>query len=138
MRTTSYQEILQVAVDHDGLSIGKLLTDDADRLRDFISLSLPIAWEVENWPELMRMEQRWFRDFYAAGTTYAGPTATAAVEVFYPPAGKYFQSLHSGNTGNAPVENSAHWAECQPEYSADDWVTTTAYVVGNQVRNPAD
>lgn len=144
MRTTSYQEILQVAVDHDGLSIGKLLTDDADRFRDFVSLALPIAWELENWPELLRMEERWFREFYAVGTTYGAPSASAAVEVFYPPAGKYYQSLHSGNTGNAPAtgalftENAAHWAECQTEYSGDDWVTLTAYAVGDQVRNPDD
>jgi hypothetical protein len=139
LRTTSYQEILQVTVGHDGLPIGRLLAEDQARIRDFVSLALPVAWESENWPELMRMEQRWFRAFYSSATTYA-----AGAEVFFVATGKYYQSLHSANTGNDPatgstlVENSAHWAECQPDYSADAWVTGTVYSVGDQVQNTAD
>jgi hypothetical protein len=141
MRRFDYQGLLQVTVGHDGMTLGRLLVDDAARLRDFISLSLPIAWEMESWPELMRMEERWFRAFYDPALTYAAPTLIAAVEVFFPPACKYFQSLHAGNTGNAPatgaalLENSAHWAESALDYGADDWASGVAYVVGNQVRN---
>jgi hypothetical protein len=66
------------------------------------------------------------------------------VEVFYPPTGKYYQSLHSANLGNAPAvgsplaENSAHWAESARTYSGDDWASAVNYVVGTRVRNPAD
>lgn len=144
MRRTDYQGLLQITVGHDGMTLGRLLVDDAARLRDFITLSLPIAWEMESWPELMRLEERWFRAFYDAAVTYAAPSLTAAVEVFYPLAGKYYQSLHAANLGNTPatgadlLENSAHWAVCATTYGASYWATLTAYALGDKVRNPAN
>ena len=144
MRTISYEELLGLIVGFDGLPVTKLLTEDSSRIRDFVSLSLSIAWEMESWPELMRCEQRWFRADWSASTTYGAPTSTTPVEVYYPVSGKYYQSLHGTNLNNAPAtgsplaENSAHWAECETAYTADDWAAGEVYAVGDQVRNPAD
>lgn len=112
---------------------------------EYINQHVRFGWHFDWWPEWTLTEQRWYRASWDASTAYAAPTSTSAVEVFYFPAQKYYQSLHGTNTGNSPatlagsgtyVENSAHWAECGGIYAADDWTANTAYAVGTRVVNP--
>lgn len=143
MRTVSYAEILQTVVSHDGQTLARLQGEDQTKFRDFANLLLPVAWEMESWPELMRVEERWFRAFWASATAYTAPSTTSATEVYYGPARKYYQALRA-STGQAPAtvsgttitENSAYWAECKSSYSGSDWADATAYVAGDIVRNP--
>ncbi len=145
MRTVSFQEVLQTAVGQDGQLLTDLQGADFKKLREFANLMLPVAWEMESWPELMRSEQRWFRAFWAVGTAYSAPTSSAAVEVYYPPARRYYQALRASTgeepatiSGSTVTENSAYWAECKSEYSGNDWADATVYAVGTIVRNPDD
>lgn len=135
MLTIAYSHLLREVCALAGLAYDDLGTTDWAMLRSLADRRLAMAWEMERWPDLMRVEKRFFRAAWLAGTTYA-----AGDERYYTPAGKYFQSLRSSNTGNAPAtgsdygtENSAYWAECRTSYSASPWVTGTDYAVGDQV-----
>ena len=68
--------------------------------------------DAPEWPGITRVEQRAFRAFYAAATTYAAPTATTAVEVYDPDSDGYWQSVRASNTGNSPASSPAYWAAC--------------------------
>lgn len=141
MRTVNYSDILRGSAGLAGMNYvpGDAASDigvqDFRLFRTFHDRRLQAAWEIHRWPDLCPVEQRYYRQLWAVGTTYA-----ATDERFDLASGKYFQSLHATNLGNAPtiagVENSAHWAECKNGYSATDWLTGTAYVVGNQVKDP--
>lgn len=147
MRHVSYQTIIRAA---EALFLGTrddLDTPTSDVLNTHFDRWARQLWEAHYWPEWTVAEQRQFRPTWLIGTTYGEPTATAAVEHFHVRSGKYFQSLRSGNLGNEPadandVENSAYWAECQGEYSGDDWATGRVFTVTNGsatiVRNPED
>ena len=144
MRRVTYKSVLGKA---GSLWTGESVptTEDAATLNVFINQRAAEHWESFWWPELTPSEERQFRANWASGTTYGAPSATSAVEVYYPKAQKYYQSLHSSNTGNAPAtgtdlaENSAHWAECAPEYSEDvEWATGVVFTVGLITKNPDD
>jgi hypothetical protein len=119
-------------------------SDDSASLNKFIRKWAREAWEKYFWPELTPIEKRQFRDDWSSATTYGAPTATAAVEVYYPKTQKYYQSLRGSNTNNAPAtgaaltENSAWWAESDASYSGNDWAASTVYAVGNRVLNTTD
>jgi len=138
MRRVTYKSVLQAASVRLSGDIDPS-TLDADTLELFINRWARFAWEKFFWPELTLIEKRQFRDDWAIGSTYGAPSATAAVEVYYPKAKKYYQSLRGSNTGNAPAtgsaltENSAYWAEAKSAYSGDDWAASTAYTVGKIV-----
>lgn len=114
--------------------------------RDLINEALANAWEMESWPELILTEERFFRDSYDAAATYAAPTATSAVEVWWPPANRYYQTLRAVPAGQVPAtvtgstvtENSAYWAECASSYSGNTWSTGAVFTVGKKTLNPSD
>jgi len=111
-------------------------------IRGSLDRGLQRLWEAEQWPEVVRTQKRRYRLDWDSGTTYAASTGTAAVEVYFPPTGTYFQSLKGTNLNNAPAtqsgttwsENSAWWALSRTTYSGPDWVTLTVYAVGQIVR----
>jgi hypothetical protein len=126
VRTTPYSHILRGVTELIGIPYANLLTTEFETIRTFTDRRLAVAWEAEPWPELMRLEQRWFRANYASGTAY-----TAGQEVYYPVTDKYYHALRA-TTGNAP-DNVAYWAESKTSYSGDDWVDGTAYAAGDIV-----
>lgn len=116
----------------DGTTTGK-----ASLLRVYLRRSIREHWRKFWWPELMLVEQRLFRDEYDAATAYA-----ALDEVFYWPTGKYYICT-TASTGNAPAGSAGtvddtYWAEAGSSYSTTDWAASTAYAVGDQVRNIYD
>lgn len=149
MRRVTYKSVLVATA---GLWTGEQApsAQDAAVMNVFINSRAREFWESFWWPEVMVAERRQFRPDWLIGTTYGAPSATAAVEVYYPPARKYYQSLRAGNTGNAPatlvgsdyVENSDWWAVSTEDYSGDDWATGKVFTVvdgqGMITRNPAD
>jgi hypothetical protein len=119
----------------------KLLAEIAEHITDRTRQGC----EYDYWPELVPCEERTYRDVYAAATAYAAPSATAAVEVYFPASRGYYQALRA-TTGNAPATytagawepNEAYWAECAASYGGEDWADATAYAVGDVVRNLDD
>lgn len=142
MQTVSYKSVVDLISGYLGENAGMSAEDHGNANR-LINTRYKGAFEYYFWPELMLIEQRQFRPSYDNTATYAAGTATAAVEVYYPRAQKYYQALQP-TTGNAPATgtdltvNAAFWAESQPCYSADDWATGRVLNVGDQVRNPDD
>lgn len=137
MRTVDYSDVLHGSAGLAGLGPDDVGTGEFRLFRQAHDRRLQQAWEVHDWPDLCRTEQRTFRTQWSATTTYA-----AGAEVYDVPSATYYQSLQAANTNNAPtiagVENSAWWALSQTSYGAQDWQTGIAYAVGNKVRNPAD
>lgn len=126
----------------DGLSV-----DDKALAEAKINLCFKLGYEHYFHPAITEIEERTFRPLYDAAENVAAPTATAAVERYYPPTDSYYQTLVAQSpaaqepaTGSAGsyTENSAYWAACQASYSGDDHADATAYAVGDIVRNPAN
>lgn len=137
MRTCDYSTVLWGSAALAGLGRADVGTGELALFRTFHDRRLQAAWEAHRWPDICRTEERTFRQGWSGATTYA-----AGAEVYDAPTGNYFQSLQAGNVGNAPTiagaENSAWWAACATGYAALNWLTGSAYAVGNQVRNPSD
>lgn len=113
-------------------------TDEAAELNAHINRRAASAWRRGWWTELMRVERRTFRPVWSSTATYA-----ATDEIYYPPTGQYYQSLHGANTGNAPADaddetDDEHWADCASHYSGDDYASGTHYVPGDVVLYPVD
>lgn len=137
MRTVDYSVIVAGTAALMGLQAGDLQSEDFALLRQFHDRRLQVAWEIHDWPDLMRLEQRYFRQFYSSATAYV-----AGDERFYLPTGKYYQALQS-STGQTPANADGtphypYWAECATGYSGDLYAVGTAYTVGTIVRNPVN
>lgn len=137
IRRVDYVDLLAHSARCAGLDPDDLSTREFADFRLFHVDRLQRMWEMRDWVEIKPCEKRYFRDLYAAGTSYA-----AAAEVYYPGPQGYFQMLRTGGvTGQAPATvsgttwttNLAYWAECQTEYSADEYDAASAYVQGDQV-----
>lgn len=142
MRTVPYSDVLQKATEATGRVFADLSVSEAGLFRGFLGTRLRGAWEMTEWPDLLRTEERKFRAEWDGTVTYGAPSASSAVEVFYAPSQKYYQSLRGTNLNHAPAtfagnvwtENSAWWAESKTSYGGNDWAATTVYAVGTIVR----
>lgn len=145
MRVISYASILTQAYSLLNLVAADVTAADKTKLNAFIQRRAREAFQKHWWAETMRTEERWFRGFYAAATTYAAPTTTTASEVFHPGSKAYFQALRA-STGNAPATfsagswttNTSYWAPIAESYSATDWADATVYAVADTVRSLDD
>lgn len=146
MRTVTFKSILHGTAQRLGFDPARDLNSvRAASLTEYINTRLKEGWEFEFWPEWTVISQRQYRLNWLIASAYAAPTAEAAVEVYYPPAQKYYQALQ-GSTGQVPanlvngayVVNATYWAETALSYSADAWQTGVAYLLGDQVLNPED
>jgi hypothetical protein len=120
-------------------------TADFPSVRGHVDMALGEAWVYESWdqkwwPFLMRTERRYFRANWLAASTY-----NKTNEVFDAATQQYFQCLRNSVTGsgNSPTdsagdERSAYWAECAAVYTGANWLTGTAYVVGDIRYYPVD
>lgn len=152
MQTVTWKHLIDLFAAQTPVTLtsGALNTEDRAAFDRFANRVLRRGWEWLFWPDLMAYQERHYRDAYAVGTAYAAPSATAAVEVWYSPAGRYFQALQT-TTGNAPatvvngayVAQGPYWADVGAPAGAD-WAASTAYtaatasVAGTIVRNPGD
>ena len=145
MRTETYKTVRDAVARLRGKDPTALDTKTAAEIAQHITDRCREAIEYDYWPELTPCEERQYRSPWASGTTYSAPTASAAVEVFYPASGGYYQALRA-STGQAPatlsgsawVVNTAYWAEVAAAYAGDDWATGAVYAVADVVRNPSD
>lgn len=149
MQTVPYYEVLQHTCALCGLTDPAIEAPDTAKraaLDRFAARRLKQCFEIAWWPETMRSELRYYRQFYDASVSaYAGPSSTAttltANEVWFEPARKYYQTVKlTGATDPATltagqfVTNKDQWAECAGSYSGADWAAGTAYAVGDIVR----
>lgn len=137
IRRLDYVDLLAHSARCAGLDPDALDLAEFRDFRLFHGDRLQRLWELRDWPELCPAEKRYFRDPYAAGTSYA-----AAAEVYFPGPQQYYQMLRTGGvSGQAPAAfdgvnwatNLAYWAESQTGYNAEAYDSTATYVQGDQV-----
>ena len=107
MRTSDYSEILTQTANLCGLDPLNLSADEFSKLRTYHSNRLASAYEFHFWPEVMRVEERWFRDAYDNTKTYA-----AGDEVYYSAEDAYYVALQA-STGNLPT-STTYWGTPSP------------------------
>lgn len=134
IETVDYIDVRNAAAQLAGLDPANLDDQEANTFKVHISNRFKTIYEQRQWPEFNRLEERWFRDEWLTGSTYA-----LGDQVYYTPSKKYYQSLQASNSGNAPatgdplVENSAFWAELKVSYPSTIWDSATSYAIGEQV-----
>jgi hypothetical protein len=145
-RRVTYLSVLNRIASYLGMADG-LSTEDKALVESKINLFFRLGYEHFFHPAIVAIEERTFRPHYDAAENVAAPTATAAVERYFAPTDRYYQTLVAQSpaaqapaTGSAGsyVENSAYWAACQASYSGNDHATATVYSVGMIVRNPTN
>lgn len=87
-----------------GLTPGVTLTNDiAASFASYISRALQEVARSFQWPELLVCTEKFYRDAWASGTTYA-----LGAEVYSPTQDKYYTSLQAANTNHA-VTDASWW-----------------------------
>lgn len=143
METTSFENILTDVADLvTTLDPANLDAAEFRGIRRLANRRLSWCWEFHFWPELMRVEQRWFRPIYSSAETYA-----AGDQVFFPADQNYYQAI-TDTTGNDPatlsgseyVTNDAYWTLAEASYSGDDYDSAEVadYAAPDVVRYPVD
>lgn len=131
MEITKYSDIVKRVCALSQRVYSELSNDDNDLIMVYVDQRMKLIWEYFDWPELKRVEKRYYRALYASGTQYNPGT-----EVYYPTENKYYQALQQ-TTGNAPT-SAAHWYESKKSYSADPWQAGASYVAGDIVEYASD
>lgn len=104
MRTVSAKNVLQGAVESTGRLYSNLTNDEFVLFRGAMNRRLREAYEMEFWPDLMTIEKRFWRDDWAATTTYSINS-----EVYHSGTEKYWtntSSVQGGVPGTA-----SEWTE---------------------------
>tara|TARA_B100001094_G_scaffold60571_1_gene56108 strand:- start:20791 stop:21630 length:840 start_codon:yes stop_codon:yes gene_type:complete len=109
MRTLSFRHVLRGILAKDGVPAEYIDTYGAG-LGPLISDRVREAWEHDYWPELTRIDQRWYRADYAGGTAYA------TGDFVYDPTGDKYYKAVAGSTGQA-LSNTTYWT---PEFTGFD------------------
>ena len=102
MRTVSFRHVLRGVLAKDGVPAEYIDTYGAG-LGPLISDRVREAWEHDYWPELVKIEERWYRDPYDAGTTYA-----KGDQIYDAATAKYYESIQAGNLNNL-LANATWW-----------------------------
>ena len=131
MEVIKYSDVVRRVVSHAQRVYSELSNDDAEAISVYLDTRIKHIWEFYPWPDVVRVEKRYYRDLYASATVYA-----AGKEVYYPTEDKYYQALRQTN-GQAPTDTS-YWAESKQTYSGSTWESGTTYAVGDVVENEAD
>tara|TARA_R100000700_G_C3179445_1_gene156032 strand:+ start:11185 stop:12213 length:1029 start_codon:yes stop_codon:yes gene_type:complete len=131
VETIRYSDLLKRVVSLSQRVYEELSADDNAAIKSYLDTRLKQIWEFYPWPDLTRVEKRYFRLLYNASTSYA-----AGAEVYYPTEKKYYQAIQS-TTGNTPT-TLTHWAESKQKYNADLWVAGAAYAAGDIVEYASD
>lgn len=133
METTDFADIMaEVAEQATTLDPDNIDTSEFNAIRRSTNRRLQTAWEYHFWPELGRLEQRFYRAAWSSATAY-----TATAEVYYAPTQTYYQALQA-STNQAPanaagVTNLLYWEETERSYAANDYSASANYLQGNRV-----
>lgn len=102
LRTVPWKTVYERAVNLCGLVPAQVTVQDFAYLQEAIDQRTQSAWEHHWWPELMRVQERFYRDAFDAGTTYA-----TGAEVYWPDTDSYYRRLSAGNT--VPPSDPLTW-----------------------------
>ena len=137
MLTVDAETILFGVAARAGMSSAEVAGTVFTDLRDALARRLRSGWQFAKWPDLMRIEKRFFRGAYADGTAYVGGN-----EVYYSRDGLYYQAVKGFTSSSVSrpllngVLNSVYWALAETSYSGADWDAATAYIWGDIVKQP--
>lgn len=136
MDTVDYIDVLRGAADNAGLDRDNLSVQQQTILRNMLSKRFIYAWRYGQWPDLMRIEKRYYRDVYSALTLYV-----LGNEVYFPQTQLCYQTLAS-TLGNPPADSlgvldTTRWGLCAPRRTADNYSATRAYVAGDLLYSPS-
>ena len=134
MDTTDFEEVLREACGEVGTDADNVTQQEFAAWRRFANRRLDQAWRHHTWPDLGRVEQRFFRLPYNAAQTYVAATPgedASASEVWWALTGQYFLALTNVPANTPPTDGNgnidlAHWAVTQ-QYSIQPDPTGTAY-----------
>jgi hypothetical protein len=129
MRKVRYSDLLKRSAERGQRSYSELSSDDAEFLEAFIDSRLRAIWEKTEWTDLMRIEERTFKQPWAAGSHAAGS------QLYDRNADRYVVALKT--TSNAPSDSDAvihsDWGKLETSYTDSKYVSTTDYAVGDKV-----
>lgn len=138
MRVAPYSELQASVARLLGLDPDNLDDSEFAIIRDGVNRGLAAIARRVGAQGFQRCEERWFRDHYVDGTSYA-----AGDQVFYPATQTYYQAVQSSNgeppaleTAGTYAVNGEYWAESKRAYTADDWDDAVGYDAGSQVYYP--
>jgi len=133
MRTVDYSEILHGSASLAGMRPADIAPEDFTLFRTFHDRRLQAAWEIHRWPDICRVEKRFYRQAWDGDTAYV-----ASDERYHIGSDAYYQALQP-STGETPstggVVNAAYWALCAATYSTVDWVDGLDCTLGLQVKD---
>ena len=129
MRKVRYSDLLKRSAERGQRSYSELSSDDAEFLEAFIDSRLRDIWEKIEWTDLMRIEERTFKQPWAAGSHAAG------TQLYDRNADRYVVALKT--TSNAPSDSDSvihsDWGKLETSYTDSKYDSTTDYAVGDKV-----
>lgn len=104
MRTTSFKNVMNAIASAMGLDpdSADLSPKKAAAYTEFINDRVKEGYEWDFWPEITLTEQRYYRENWDNGATYA-----TGDEIYYD--GLYYRSLLDANIGNIPDTATTYW-----------------------------
>lgn len=129
MRKVRYSDLLKRSAERGQRSYSELSSDDAEFLEAFIDSRLRDIWEKTEWTDLMRIEERTFKQPWAAGSHAAG------TQLYDRNADRYVVALKT--TSNAPSDSDgvihSDWGKLETSYTDSKYDSTTDYAAGDKV-----
>ena len=104
MRTTTYKALLEGLLARAKLSLSATPADEVGAVMAYVADRFTFAWEYAYWPEILVVEDRWFREAWAA-SIYA-----ANAEVYHAGTDKYWTTT-AGATADEVPGTAATWTE---------------------------
>lgn len=108
-RAVSYGRVRDDLVHRCGLDPSVLQSGTKRRLASYLQHVTGRAWQDFPWPELCRVERRYFRALWNSGTTYALDAEVRGAD------GLYYRSLQNANTNHA-VTQTAWWTAVDADF----------------------
>ena len=105
-RTVSYESVLRGCANLSGVKRDQLLSDSASLLFEYINMAYRKFSEADWWPELMEVEERYWRD----GLWSAGTYPDGAI-VYYTPDEVYYENTAGTTTTETPSSTATDWTE---------------------------
>lgn len=141
MTLCHYSEVLKIAARLAGLEYAMdvgasgLSVDEERVLRVAINTHLQMLWPKAKWPGVTRIEQRLLRN---ATLFLLSATYLKGAEVLNLEDGNYYIALRNIAVAGTHLPGEVgYWGELAANYdSVEDYVSTTAYAVGDRAKDP--
>lgn len=109
MRTVPFGDVLDfVSMKLHGLPSTQIMREEAAALVTFINDAVRNVWEREFWPELMQIEERYYRDQWDGAVDYAEGDEVYLLDADGDPV--YYRALRA-TTNDSPDVSTDDWEE---------------------------